>query len=96
MPISAITVTKRSDIFPALTAVYSPSATPTTNQMIAAPMASANVRGTPRRISSLTLTWFVYESRSPLKSFCIVLRVLDEDVLVEAPLLADLPRRPAA
>ena len=42
---------------PARIAVYSPSAVPIANHSSAAPIASANVRGMPRLISSTTFVW---------------------------------------
>ena len=57
MPISASNVSNRSDTCPARIALNRPNATPKAIQMIAAPIASANVRGTPFQISSVTLSW---------------------------------------
>ena len=58
MPMRASTVTPLSEAFPAFTALNRPSATPATNQMIAAPMARTNVRGAPSLIRSTTFSRF--------------------------------------
>jgi hypothetical protein len=56
IPISARTVRNRSENLPALTAVNRPKAIANAIHMIAAPIASENVRGTSFRISSSTLS----------------------------------------
>jgi hypothetical protein len=72
MPMSARTVIARSENRPAVTADITPTRTPNTSQMIAAPIASEKVAGAPRLISSSTSCCVVYEIRSPLKTFFII------------------------
>ena len=62
----------RSDHLPAVTAEITPTRTPKKSQMIAAPIASENVAGSPRLISVITFCCVVYEIRSPVKIFCII------------------------
>jgi hypothetical protein len=73
MPISARTVMARSDSFPAVTAEITPTSTPKKSQMIAAPTASEIVAGSPRLISAITSCCVVYEIRSAVKTFFIII-----------------------
>ena len=72
-PISASTVMARSDSLPALMADTTPTTIPKKSQMMAAPIASENVAGSPSLIWSRTFCWLVYDTSDPENIFCIIL-----------------------